>query len=184
MDDLPLRIAHGQTIDGLLEVLNRVEHDDLPDSDDISFTHLRWMMNRCRETLLEWPTDKTSRWIGNVQGVMRCRGVLDYSAERDRTRPFYHAAYKAMGYSIPETADREIPQSSRLDELTQTGHDSDRRLDEAVGIILSRDPEIVRMFELNSEKTLTILTGRVMQFLKGAANPEVIKTRLTVALAR
>lgn len=79
--------------------------DTLPNDNDTSFYHLRWMMNRCMENLFTWPLDKISRWIGCVQGVMRCRSVLDFGAERDRTRPIFHEAYKAMGYQVPETTD-------------------------------------------------------------------------------
>jgi hypothetical protein len=93
--------AHRSTIEGLMEALPT--QDTLAASEDTSFPYLRWMLEEALEHLDVWPIDKVSRWIGCVQGVMRCRGVLDFSAERDRTRPFFHKAYQDMGIRVPKT---------------------------------------------------------------------------------
>jgi len=39
--------------------------------------------------------------LGFVQGVMAARGMITVDAERDRTRPFFHAAYAAKGGAVP-----------------------------------------------------------------------------------
>lgn len=64
------------------------------------------MIAQIIEKMDVWPTDKTSRWIGYIQGVLASNGQLDVNAERDRTRPFFHEAYQALGLIVPETVDR------------------------------------------------------------------------------
>ena len=71
-----------------------------------SYDNLEWMVRTCLEDIESLPTDKISRWIGFVQGVLASRGDLDVNAERDRTRPFFHEAYTAIGQRIPETRER------------------------------------------------------------------------------
>lgn len=95
-----LRIALDKTLAGLIEMI--------PSCDDggaatASIRHLNWMIGQCRSKLAVWPTDKTSRWIGFIQAGLAEKGLLDVQAERDRTRPFFHEAYQAMGLTIPET---------------------------------------------------------------------------------
>ncbi len=96
----PLQKAHYQTLEGLLEIIPTTEDDS---SDPTSLSHLRWMIAECINEIETYPIDKISRWIGFVQGVLTMKGILDTKAERDRTRPFYHEAYKTMGIAIPQT---------------------------------------------------------------------------------
>jgi hypothetical protein len=90
-------------------------HDLIPDTDlveeigdDVSCEHLHWMLNECLANVTVWPEDKTSRWIGYVQGVSTFRGFISTKAERDRTRPFFHEAYRNMGVTVPKTTDRAV----------------------------------------------------------------------------
>jgi len=41
--------------------------------------------------------------LGFVQGVMTVRGMITVNGERDRTRPYFHAAYAAQGREKPPT---------------------------------------------------------------------------------
>lgn len=81
----------------------------IPDNDgdgsETSFVNLRWMIMRCLgdDTM---PTDKISRWIGFIQGVLATKGLLSVAAERDRTRPLFHEAYRVMGLEPPESMER------------------------------------------------------------------------------
>lgn len=71
-----------------------------------SLANLKWMLEHSLENLEAWPVDKTSRWIGFVQGVLAVKSKdFHVSAERDRTRPFFHQAYQAMGLEIPKTSE-------------------------------------------------------------------------------
>jgi len=45
--------------------------------------------------------DRLSCALGYVQGILVARGLLDVRAERDRTRPIFHAAYDAGGIPRP-----------------------------------------------------------------------------------
>lgn len=48
----------------------------------------------CRHAIAhvhEIPEDKANRWLGFVQGVLVCAGIMDIEAERDHTRPMFHA---------------------------------------------------------------------------------------------
>lgn len=58
-----------------------------------SAEHLRWLCGELLNNLGRMPPDKSGRWIGFIQGVMVCNGVLDVDEERDRTRPIYQRAY-------------------------------------------------------------------------------------------
>lgn len=44
---------------------------------------------------------KASFCLGYLQAYMTGWGVLDVTAERDRTRPIFHRVYAACGYDIP-----------------------------------------------------------------------------------
>ncbi len=96
----PLQKAHYLTLTGLLEI---IPEEESVSNDPTSLGHLRWMINECINELETYPIDKISRWIGFVQGVLTVKGILSTEGERNRTRPFFHEAYEAMGISIPRT---------------------------------------------------------------------------------
>lgn len=98
----PLRKALKETLDGLAGPC--VLDDGLPIEDRTSTRNLSWMVHHALANLNNWPVDKTSRWIGFVQGCLACKGFLDVDSERERTRPLFHHAYDAVGLEIPETA--------------------------------------------------------------------------------
>jgi hypothetical protein len=95
----PLKTALLLTINGLY---NQIPPDEV-DSGQTSFSNLKWMLETCIDDIDTMPVDKTSRWIGFVQGVLAARGFLDVNEELDRTRPFFHDAYMAMGLVTSET---------------------------------------------------------------------------------
>jgi hypothetical protein len=65
--------------------------------------YLLQMVNKALDEVDRWPVDKLSRWIGFLQGVLYEAGALDIREERGRTRPYFHAAYRAMGIDVPES---------------------------------------------------------------------------------
>ena len=109
MDDSPLRYALEQTITGLKAQFPTFDQEYAQgfEGGDTRFEHLHWMLDTCLANLAEWPVDKTSRWIGYVQGVLTTRGTITTEDERNRTRPFFHEAYKATGQVIPKTVNPE-----------------------------------------------------------------------------
>jgi len=125
VNDLPLRVALQQTLQGLADQIPSYdpEYDAGFVGDDTRYEHLHWMIDQCLVNLMEWPTDKISRWIGFIQGVQVARGDMDSDKERDRTRPFFHKAYEAMGLKKPETVDRHsdgsIEGHQTIDDLFQ-----------------------------------------------------------------
>lgn len=68
--------------------------------------HLSWMCETAVAQAANWPEDKTSRWLGFVQGVMTVQGLLTVAAERDISRPLFHAAYAEQGKPVPATVGR------------------------------------------------------------------------------
>jgi hypothetical protein len=107
MNDAPLRAALLQTLNGLGEMLmNNYTRQQLIVEvvKETDVANLYWMLNQATKMVDVWPTDKTSRWIGFIQGVLAVKGILSVGEERDRTRPFFHAAYEAMGIDRPESA--------------------------------------------------------------------------------
>ena len=65
--------------------------------------HIEDMLITMKNNNHTWSIDKTSRWIGFIQGVLFMNKILDLSEERDFTRPLYHKAYKDSGLEIPKT---------------------------------------------------------------------------------
>jgi hypothetical protein len=109
MNDSPVRDAQAEVMRSLLNVVNENKaklgyNPFLPDT--ASYDHLVWMLENGIERNYEVPVDKTGRWIGFVQGVLICRGVMDTNDERDRTRSLFHEAYRATGQDIPPTINR------------------------------------------------------------------------------
>lgn len=74
-----------------------------------ALANVRWM---CAEIVAKGrslPVDKVSRWLGFVQGVLACKGLIDCDAERDVSRPLFHAAYAASGQAAPPTLENPLP---------------------------------------------------------------------------
>lgn len=69
--------------------------------DGCSRAHLIWMCATAAVQAATWPDDKTSRWLGFVQGVMTVHGLLTVAGERDFSRPLFHAAYAEQGRAAP-----------------------------------------------------------------------------------
>lgn len=119
MSDMPLRVALRQTLQGLDQVMPKEDNIE----GDTSFEHLHWMISNCLVHIMEWPTDKISRWIGFIQGVLTVRGVITTQEERDRTRPIFHKAYETMGFKKPKTIERyedgSIKGAQNIDHLIQ-----------------------------------------------------------------
>lgn len=68
--------------------------------------HLLWMCGTAVTHAAAWPDDKTSRWLGFVQGVMTVQGLLTVAGEREFSRPLFHAAYAEQGRAAPESVGR------------------------------------------------------------------------------
>lgn len=56
--------------------------------------HITNMLYTLKNNIDYWPVDKTSRWIGFIQGVLFKDGILDLDEEREFTRPIFHSVYK------------------------------------------------------------------------------------------
>jgi len=50
----------------------------------------------------EMLTDKMSRWLGFIQGVLYANNLIDINKERDLSRPLFHKAYANLDLEIPE----------------------------------------------------------------------------------
>lgn len=56
--------------------------------------HITRMLYTLKDNIEYWPIDKSSRWIGFIQGVMFKDGIIDLDEERYFTRPIFHSVYK------------------------------------------------------------------------------------------
>ena len=70
---------------------------------ETALPHLVWMCDAALASLDADPIDKGSRWLGYVQGVLVMRGLVTVGAERDFSRPLFHAAYRAEPHAGPAT---------------------------------------------------------------------------------
>jgi hypothetical protein len=75
-----------------LQMLDNAVDTDIPGPELTGFDNLRWMCRTALEHIEEYPIDKTSRWLGFVQGILVIRGFTSVQAERDFSRPLFHAA--------------------------------------------------------------------------------------------
>lgn len=101
----PVRHAIISTALGLQKILADRKVITL-DQDECSLENLEWMLNQIMSRVDLMPNDKVNRWLGFVQGVLAAKGYISVAAERDRTRPFFHAAYEEAGFHIPATTQR------------------------------------------------------------------------------
>jgi len=85
-----------QVIEGATHVADPMEGDGR-----LSLENLRWLCRTALDTGESLPEDKTSRWLGFVQCGLAMRGLIDVDAERDLTRPLFHAVYRARDIPIP-----------------------------------------------------------------------------------
>ena len=72
----------------------------------LSLENLDWMCRTASDpdAMAE---DKSSRWLGFVQGCLAMRGLIDVDTERDVTRPLFHGVRQAAGLPAPETLARD-----------------------------------------------------------------------------
>jgi len=49
--------------------------------------HIKWMISEV--DCDNWEIDKISRWLGFIQGVLVCNGILNVDEERNYTRPLF-----------------------------------------------------------------------------------------------
>ncbi len=112
-DYAPVYLATAEVAKGLLPYIDKMPKD-YPYEEDDSPEHLKWMVAEIvsNSRYTDYPIDKLSRWLAYIQGILRAHRVLDTVAERDRTRPIFHAAYTAMGIEPPKKRDRDAGAST------------------------------------------------------------------------
>jgi|AntRauTorcE11898_2_1112593.scaffolds.fasta_scaffold30140_1 hypothetical protein len=81
--------------------------DLLGEDPRLSQDNLAWMCAEGARLAGDMPDDKASRWLGFIQGCLAMRRLIDVDAERDITRPLFHAAARARGIDPGPTRARE-----------------------------------------------------------------------------
>jgi hypothetical protein len=76
---------------------------DEKEQKEVSAENLSWMAHHILSNR-ELPSDKISRWLGFIQGVLAMRGLLSVAAERDATRGIFHRAYSLLRIAKPVSA--------------------------------------------------------------------------------
>jgi len=103
MTDLPVRNATAALFRRYLAILEAAD-DCLPAPDPrAGISNLRWMCRTALENIGSDPIDKLSRWLGFVQGTLVMHGLACVDAEREFSRPLFHAAYRAADRPVPPT---------------------------------------------------------------------------------
>lgn len=91
-----------------LTVIEAQAHDPYPNIDPkLSLVNLAWICKEGSQSVHTLPIDKTSRWLGFVQGCLAMRGLSSVDTERDVSRPLFHEAYKNEGIEIPSRRERD-----------------------------------------------------------------------------
>jgi len=65
--------------------------------------HLIKMCNKIIEVSEKWPDDKSSRWLGYIQGVMTVNGFINVDDEREYSRNIFHKVYYDNGIELPKS---------------------------------------------------------------------------------
>lgn len=76
-----------------------VNETEKPDGDPTSLNHLLWMCEFCLKNISiggGMSTDKFSRWMGYIQGVMIMRKLTTVEDERNTTRPWLRSDNAAL----------------------------------------------------------------------------------------
>lgn len=88
----------------------------------LSKTHLRCdehsLKGLCREAIdhtSKYPFDKLNRWIGFVQGVLACQGLIQVDQERNFTRPLLHSLHETPP---PTFETGKLPQGDNPSKFT------------------------------------------------------------------
>lgn len=118
IDYAPAYPATVEVAKGLIPYIEKMPKD-FAYGDDDSPEHLKWMVAEIVSNAgsTEFPIDKLSRWLGYIQGILRAHRVLDTTAERDRTRPIFHSAYRIMGIQPPKKRDRAVQEVIHTPDL-------------------------------------------------------------------
>lgn len=58
----------------------------------------QFLVNFCKQGILLENTDKMSRWLGFIQGILFRENLIDLTVERDYSRIYYKPIYESMGY--------------------------------------------------------------------------------------
>ncbi len=105
----PIIEATHEVLGNLLPMIDdQLQHEALYGRDEteqkeISAENLSWMARHILSNR-DLPSDKISRWLGFIQGVLAVRGRLSVSAERDATRSIFHRAYSLLRIAKPVSA--------------------------------------------------------------------------------
>lgn len=104
MTPASLTDANRQLFERYARLVEKTDHDDRYANDPrLSLSNLAWM---CREGMqADMPEDKSSRWLGFIQGCLAMRGLIDVDTERDISRPIFHSLTRGM----PPPRTRERP---------------------------------------------------------------------------
>lgn len=121
----PIIEATHAVIGNLLPVIDQ-QHEfetlygrEAGEQQEVSGANLSWMARHIAANR-DLPSDKISRWLGFIQGVLAVRGRLSVIAERDATRSIFHRAYALLRIGKPTSAS--------MDENSGKGVGADPRL--------------------------------------------------------
>lgn len=103
--DYSVMNAHIEMANRYINILQPIENIDIH-LDKVSNKNLLWMANKISTG--DMLTDKASRWLGYIQGVMATKGYISVDQERDFSRPLYHLAYGNMNLDIPKSEECDI----------------------------------------------------------------------------
>lgn len=70
-----------------IEILGGISSYNGQGPDKTSNKHLCWMLHQISFMSVNDP--KAHRWLGFVQGVMACKGLIDVDQERELTRAIF-----------------------------------------------------------------------------------------------
>lgn len=107
--DDPIIEATHEVIGSLLPMIEeQLEHEALygrgaAEQKEVSAENLWWMARHILSDR-QLPSDKISRWLGFIHGVLAVRGRLSVAEERDATRGIFHRAYALLRIARPASA--------------------------------------------------------------------------------
>ena len=106
-DQAPIADATRVLFERYASIIEEAGPDTLSTDPRLGLDNLLWLCREGAKKVHELPIDKTSRWLGFVQGCLAMRGLVTVDGERDASRPLFHAAYREAGLAAPATVERE-----------------------------------------------------------------------------
>lgn len=98
-----IKEANGILFERYINILRNSNYKT--DIEECSKEHLIYMCDYAVKNILDFPDDKTSRWLWYIQWIMINNKLISVNEERDFSRKLFHKVYEKNLIKIPKSID-------------------------------------------------------------------------------